>query len=317
MTICSLYLIAFTLTGNGPFWVPVEQGTALADAVIEIESARQGRSTDFALLEQRVSELLDQFPLPNDRGVLYFYLVNAYAQSGMQRRDVMLKHVNSALELLQEPSRRWALHTIAGDAHRLGIDGPPSPDSRLSAAKFYLSGLKECASQELSVIALNELRAAKIRLSNKKIELELGESFLMDERYVSELSEDAKDRLEADVSRLRSEVDELEGMSRGNELSRLQQFHSNVLRKQLASLVRRRPNELESVKVLCNEVLGEANACEEIFMIKPDRKHQKADDMAPFPKGNGTNFIFIVVLNVVSALAVLLLILIKRKTRQK
>jgi hypothetical protein len=225
--------LELAIFGAFPFWEPLDDDPELAEAIGMLESLRAGKNTDFDRVESRAAELLERFPEPERRGILLFHVVNVYAQSGMQRRDVLYNHAERAVALLKEPSRRAALHTFAGDASRLGIAGPPDHDGRRQAATWYLRGLEEVISLGLPAEVPPDELTVFFRTGDRD-----------------------EDKRLADEQRKRL---------RQRNFQLMMQLHEKVLTDQITSLYTPYPSERADFEVLCANLLRDHQKCKEIL----------------------------------------------------
>ena len=260
-------LLVCVAIGGGPFWPPISDDLELQSAIGKIEKIRNGKLTDFQKLGMVANELVESFPEADRQGVLLFHLLNVYAQSGMQHRPEMLAIAKRADAILREPIRRAALHTLTGDACRLGVDGPPDPLARRDAAKWYLHGLQE-------IMAIDP--------GPELPEKEIMSFFNTGDEAVDRQLHEAQTK-----------------QFHAREFQRMIRLHSEVLRNQTVDLYKNHPGERNSLATVCSEVFGDDAFCESLLaeIPKPSIKPLIEEKIKDADPGKRSRYFWILALN--------------------
>lgn len=139
------------------FW-SMALGNDLESDLRELDSLRNGFSTDFKEVTRRGEKLLAEYYEPEAQAKIYYQLAHVEGQSGLQRPEIAMKYIEKGLKLPLGPDLRPQLYMYWGNAievqHR-GVHGNDLHGPRREAAIKYLLGSKQSLDLQSQIVTAN------------------------------------------------------------------------------------------------------------------------------------------------------------------
>jgi hypothetical protein len=127
---------------NVPDEVTITINPALAAELRALDAMRAGTSTNFEKVDETGEKLLDRYHEPDERGQIYYALLQVHGQSGLVTPEHIIEYAKKALDYRLGSRQELMVYIYWGDALSVRKTETPWPAQRFEAADIYLRGLR-------------------------------------------------------------------------------------------------------------------------------------------------------------------------------
>ena len=106
-----------------------------------LDAMRAGTSTNFEKVDEMGEKLLDRFHEPDERGQIYYALLQVHGQSGLVTPEHIIEYAKRALNHRLGSRQELMVYIYWGDTLNVRKTEKPWPEQRTEAVEIYLKGL--------------------------------------------------------------------------------------------------------------------------------------------------------------------------------
>lgn len=125
-----------------PDEVTIHVDPALDAELRALDAMRAGTSTNFEKVDEIGRKLLERYQKPEERGQIYFALLQVHGQSGLVTPEHIIEYAKQALKYPLGSRQELMVYIYRGDTLNVRKTERPWPEQRSEAAEVYLKGLK-------------------------------------------------------------------------------------------------------------------------------------------------------------------------------